>query len=189
MGCRVRKSYCDKESIWRGKMTQKRIWTWKKDEEMKRVLCCFIFVFILNVHISGAQRVCWVAHRDFMSMQQVGGKKGKRVWKEEEKRKVRKKGRERGWWDLCLFFSFCSLCLSLFPFPSFNPQCHHTSSHTHIHSSWTEEALWCEIFVFPLFSQTPTSWQLFTRQSVCFHQNNAPTLPCRRQHSQWRDCT
>ena len=49
-------------------------------------------------------------------MQQVGRKKGKRVWKEEEKRKVRKKKEGKGVDGICGSFSFCSLCLSLLPF-------------------------------------------------------------------------
>jgi len=51
-----------------------------------------------------------------MSMQQVGGEKGKSVWKEEEKRKVRKKREGKGVDGICGSFSFCSLCLSLLPF-------------------------------------------------------------------------
>ena len=51
-----------------------------------------------------------------MSVQQIGGKKGKRVWKEEEKRKVRKKKEGKGVDGICASFSFCSLCLSLPPF-------------------------------------------------------------------------
>lgn len=52
-----------------------------------------------------------------MSVQHVGGEKGKRVWKEEEKRKVRKKKEGKGVDGICGSFSFCSLCLSLLPFP------------------------------------------------------------------------
>ena len=68
-----------------------------------------------------------------MSTQHARGEKGKSVWKEEEKRKVRKKKEGKGVDGICGSFSFLFTVSFTPSFLPFNPPCHHTSSLPHTH--------------------------------------------------------
>ena len=90
-----------------------------------------------------------------MSMQHVGRKKGKRVWKEEEKRKVRKKRKGKGLMGFvalfrfvhCVFHSFLSPFQPTMPPHFFSPSHspHHTAYHTITHREHATQPRLCAV--------------------------------------------
>ena len=74
----------------------------------------------------------WVDDNVWVMKQQESVRKGK-SWEK------RKKGERREKWfeEKEHLFAFEWLCLSLHPFPPFNPPCHHSSSYAHTHTPYS----------------------------------------------------